>query len=105
MGFQYGGTLLDMCVLALVEQQDTYGYKLTHEVKEILSVSESTLYPVLRRLKKEKYLSTYDKPYDGRNRRYYTITAQGRKKLESDRLEWKRYVEKVEGILERSHHD
>lgn len=39
MGFQYGGTLLDMCVLALVEQQDTYGYKLTHEVKEILSVS------------------------------------------------------------------
>ena len=50
MGFQYGGTILDLCVLALVSKEDTYGYKLTHEVKETLNVSESTLYPVLRRI-------------------------------------------------------
>ncbi|WP_289183340.1 PadR family transcriptional regulator [uncultured Dubosiella sp.] len=103
MGFQYGGTILDLCVLALVAREDTYGYKLTHEVKETLNVSESTLYPVLRRLTKEQCLSTYDKPFDGRNRRYYTITPQGRDRLKAYERDWKAYIRKVEDILERSH--
>ena len=102
MGFQYGGTILDLCVLALVSKEDTYGYKLTHEVKETLNVSESTLYPVLRRLTKEQCLSTYDKPFDGRNRRYYTITPQGRDRLKAYERDWKAYIRKVEDILERS---
>ena len=89
MGFQYGGTILDLCVLALVAREDTYGYKLTHEVKETLNVSESTLYPVLRRLTKEQCLSTYDKPFDGRYRRYYTITPHGRDRLKSYERDWK----------------
>ena len=103
MGFQYGGAVLDLCVLAIVAKEDTYGYKLTHEVKETLNVSESTLYPVLRRLTKENCLSTYDKPYDGRNRRYYTITPVGKERLKAAREEWKRYIGQVEEILERSH--
>ena len=103
MGFQYGGTILDLCVLALVSKEDTYGYKLTHEVKETLNVSESTLYPVLRRITKEQCLSTYDKPFDGRNRRYYTITPQGRDRLKAYERDWKAYIRKVEDILERGH--
>ena len=95
MGFQYGGTILDLCVLALVSKEDTYGYKLTHEVKETLNVSESTLYPVLRRLTKEQCLSTYDKPFDGRNRRYYTITPQGRDRLKAYERDSKAYIRKV----------
>ena len=53
MGFQLGSVLLDACVLAVVMKEDTYGYKLTQEVKQIMDVSESTLYPVLRRLQKD----------------------------------------------------
>ena len=50
MAIQLGSVLLDACVLAVVMREDTYGYKLTQEVKQIMDVSESTLYPVLRRL-------------------------------------------------------
>lgn len=97
--FQYGGSILDMCVLAIVEQEDTYGYKLTQDVKEVLSVSESTLYPVLRRLTKENCLNTYDQPFDGRNRRYYSISPAGKKKLQMYRQEWKHYVEQIDSIV------
>lgn len=65
MGFQLGSVLLDACVLAVVMKEDTYGYKLTQEVKQIMDVSESTLYPVLRRLQKDGYLTTYDQPFQG----------------------------------------
>ena len=50
MTFQLGSALLDACVLATLHKEDTYGYRLTQEVKVVMSVSESTLYPVLRRL-------------------------------------------------------
>ena len=75
MAIQLGSVLLDACVLAVVMREDTYGYKLTQEVKQIMDVSESTLYPVLRRLQKDGYLRTYDKTFQGRNRRYYTVTG------------------------------
>ena len=65
MGFQLGSVLLDACVLAVVMKEDTYGYKLTQEVKQIMDVSESTLYPVLRRLQKDGYLTTYDSRFKG----------------------------------------
>ena len=56
MTFQLGSALLDACVLATLHKEDTYGYRLTQEVKVVMSVSESTLYPVLRRLMREGYL-------------------------------------------------
>lgn len=99
MAIQYGGVILDLCVLALVEKEDTYGYKLTHDVKQTLNVSESTLYPVLRRLTKEQCLSTYDRPFDGRNRRYYQITEKGKIRLRNLKIEWKQYTQKVEDII------
>ena len=99
MNFQVGAALLDACVLAILSREDAYGYVLTQNVKEILSVSESTLYPVLRRLQKENYLTTYDMPYDGRNRRYYQITDTGKEKLNDYLNEWSDYKEKVDKIL------
>ena len=74
MIFQIGSALLDACVLSVLEREDMYGYILTQNVKEVVDISESTLYPVLRRLQKEAYLVTYDQPFAGRNRRYYQIT-------------------------------
>ena len=73
MVFNTGAALLDAVVLAVVsrEEEGTYGYKITQDVRKALDVSESTLYPVLRRLKKDGCLEVHDKEYQGRNRRYY----------------------------------
>lgn len=97
--FQLNAPLLDGCVLAILEQGDAYGYSLTQRLKGEIDVSESTLYPVLRRLQKDGHLSVYDQQYQGRNRRYYTITPSGRSFLEDCRQEWADYAGRVERIL------
>lgn len=99
MIFQLGSALLDACVLAVLSEEDAYGYSLTQRVKSVLDISESTLYPVLRRLQKEKHLATYDKPFQGRNRRYYAITESGRARLEEYREEWDIYKKKIDSLL------
>lgn len=99
MIFQLGTGLLDACVLSVLSKEDTYGYNLTQTIKNIINISESTLYPVLRRLQKENYLITYDQSYQGRNRRYYQITDLGKEKLQDYRNEWFAYKEKVDNIL------
>jgi PadR family transcriptional regulator PadR len=102
MVFQLGSALLDACVLAVLSDGDTYGYVLTQKVQEIIEVSESSLYPVLRRLQKDCCLTTYDQPFQGRNRRYYSITEDGRAKLSEYVNEWATYKQKVDQILLRS---
>lgn len=99
MTYQLAAPLLDACVLAIVDQEDAYGYTLTQKVKEIVDISESTLYPVLRRLQKEDYLTTYDQPFQGRNRRYYKITETGQKQLEFYKAEWDIYKGKIDALL------
>ena len=102
MIFNTGSALLDAIVLAAVskEPEGTYGYKITQEVRNVLEISESTLYPVLRRLQKDNCLETYDMEYGGRNRRYYKITEQGRRQLLLYSQEWKSYSGKISKILE-----
>ncbi|MBQ4058995.1 MAG: PadR family transcriptional regulator [Lachnospiraceae bacterium] len=99
MTYQLAAPLLDACVLAIVEQGDVYGYTLTQRVKEIVDISESTLYPVLRRLQKENYLTTYDQPFQGRNRRYYKITDEGLQQLAFYKEEWESYKSKIDVLL------
>ena len=100
MAIQLGSVLLDACVLAVVMREDTYGYKLTKEVKQIMDVSESTLYPVLRRLQKDGYLRTYDKTFQGRNRRYYTVTEKGREQFQQFYDQWKRMRVKIDEVMD-----
>ncbi|MEG0470459.1 PadR family transcriptional regulator [Amedibacillus sp. YH-ame10] len=100
MTFQLGSALLDACVLATLHKEDTYGYKLTQEVKVVMSVSESTLYPVLRRLMRDGYLATYDQEHLGRNRRYYRLTDLGKEKYDEYVGEWKDFSTKITNILE-----
>lgn len=102
MVFNTGAALLDAVVLAVVsgEEEGTYGYKITQDVRKVLDVSESTLYPVLRRLKKDGCLEVYDKEYQGRNRRYYKITAEGRAQLRLYKEEWKIYSNRISMIFE-----
>ncbi|WP_102411948.1 helix-turn-helix transcriptional regulator [Beduinella massiliensis] len=102
MAIPLSAGLLDACVLAMLKHQDLYGYALTQNVQSVAEISESTLYPVLRRLQKEGCLSTYDRPYQGRNRRYYAITPQGRERLLQARAEWERFKEHIDALLEGS---
>ena len=97
MVFNTGAALLDAIVLAAVsrEPEGTYGYKITQDVREAIEVSESTLYPVLRRLQKDQCLEIYDMEFSGRNRRYYRITEEGRAQLRLYSAEWRAYSEKI----------
>jgi PadR family transcriptional regulator PadR len=99
MTYQLTAPHLDACVLGIVAHEDTYGYTLTQKIRELVDVSDSTLYPVLRRLQKENCLETYDQPFQGRNRRYYRITSVGLGRLEYYRNEWIDYKEKVDIML------
>ena len=99
MVFQLTSPLLDGCVLAILEQGDTYGYSLTQQLRTQIEVSESTLYPVLRRLQREGCLAVYDRQYQGRNRRYYTITQAGRDLLAECRRDWADHARRINDVL------
>jgi PadR family transcriptional regulator PadR len=75
--------LIDALVLAIMRKEDAYGYKLLSAVKEIMDISESTLYPILRRLEVQGNLSVYQLEYNGRLRKYYRLTADGILRLEA----------------------
>ncbi len=79
--------LLDACVLHILQEGDTYGYKLTQEISEFMETSESSLYPVLRRLETQGCLETYSSEHSGRLRRYYRITATGISRLNEYKME------------------
>lgn len=99
MGFPVSAGLLDAMVLSVVNKEDTYGYEITQYLRRAVDVSESTLYPVLRRLQKNELLETYDKEYMGRNRRYYRVTSKGCTALTEYRAEWSQHKNKVDSIL------
>lgn len=99
MAFPVSAALLDALVLSVVSKEDTYGYKITQEIREAMDMSESTLYPVLRRLLKNNFLESYDQEYMGRNRRYYKITDTGLKQLEDYQSEWAVYKGKIDKLM------
>lgn len=101
MVFNTGAALLDAIVLAIVEREKngTYGYKITQDVRSVIEISESTLYPVLRRLLKDECLEVFDQEFAGRNRRYYKVTERGRRQLALYQQEWGTYIEKINNIL------
>lgn len=105
MAFKIESGLLDACALAILDKGDTYGYEITQKMTAAVSLSESTLYPVLRRLQKNNLCRTYDRPFQGRNRRYYSITEEGRMKLAELRQQWSEYKTSIDLLLEGSPED
>jgi PadR family transcriptional regulator PadR len=73
--------ILDACILACLNKNESYGYQLLKTISNVVEVSESTLYPILRRLEKAECLTTHSMEYDGRLRKYYKITDKGKDKL------------------------
>lgn len=80
--------LTEACVLALLSGGDSYGYQLSRQAGGLMPMSESTLYPVLRRLEESGAVETYSKEHGGRLRHYYRITAKGREQMSGFAREW-----------------
>ena len=89
MDIQLKRGLLDVCVLAAIKDEDSYGYKIIKDVKTYVEISESTLYPILRRLESAALLTVRTAEHNGRLRKYYHITAAGLGRIENFRNEWK----------------
>jgi PadR family transcriptional regulator PadR len=73
---------LELLVLASLKYEDSYGYKIIQDVSQVADISESTMYPILRRLEQQKLVSTYNTEFNSRLRKYYKITVAGRNRLE-----------------------
>ena len=99
MKIQTSADLLDGIVLAIVERHDYYGYALTQRVQQVIDISESTMYPVLRRLQKDGCLTVRDEAYNGRNRRYYQVTEAGQARLQAFRTEWDAYTSQINKLF------
>lgn len=88
MDIQLKRGLLDVCVLAAIKEEDSYGYQIIKDLKPYVDVSESTLYPILRRLESAAFLTVRTAEYNGRLRKYYHITPTGEKRLKEFITEW-----------------
>ena len=87
MDIQIKRGLLDVCVLAAIKFEDSYGYKIIKDIQPYLTISESTLYPILRRLEAADMLTVYSVEHNGRLRKYYRINEKGRERLDEFRTE------------------
>lgn len=88
MDIQLKRGLLEVCVLAAIARNDSYGYQIIREIEDYVEISESTLYPILRRLEAGEMLTVYSMEHNGRLRKYYRITSKGRERLEEFEKEW-----------------
>ena len=89
MDIQLKRGLLDVCVLAAIKSEDSYGYKIIKDLKPYMELSESTLYTILKRLENAQMLSVRTAEHGGRLRKYYHITAAGLQRIEEFKEEWK----------------
>ena len=89
MDVQMKRGLLDVCVLAAIQSEDSYGYQIIKDIKPYVDVSESTLYPILRRLEEGRLPTVRSVEHNGRLRKYYRITDAGRTRIEDFKRDWK----------------
>ena len=89
MDIQLKRGLLEVCDLSVLLEEDSYGYRIIKDLEGCITISESTLYPILRRLETAGALSVYSAEHNGRLRKYYKITDEGRKKIQDFLDEWK----------------
>lgn len=89
MDVQLKKGLLEACVLRVLTEGDSYGYRLIKDISPYIEISESTLYPILRRLEGAQCLNVYSVEHEGRLRKYYRITDEGRERIRHFREEFK----------------
>ncbi len=104
MDIQLKRGLLDVCVLAAIKNEDSYGYQIIKDMKPYVEISESTLYPILRRLEKAEMLTVRSAEHNGRLRKYYHIEEAGLKRIEDFKEEWKEIMS-IYSFVAREEHD
>ena len=88
MDIQLKRGLLDVCVLAAIRSEDSYGYKIIKDMKPYIELSESTLYTILKRLETANMLTVRKVEHEGRLRKYYRITEEGLRRIEEFKVDW-----------------
>ena len=102
MNIQFKKGVLELCVLSLLGHGDRYGYELASSLSETIDISDGTIYPILRRLKSEGYVTTYlRESNEGPPRKYYKLTKEGDKERTSLHSQWKTFVSSVENLVEK----
>lgn len=103
MNTQLKKGILELCVLAVLDKKDCYGYELVNEISKDIEISDGTIYPILRRLNKEGYFTTYlQESTEGPPRKYYKLTELGKETREKLTQEWETFVERVNNILKEA---
>ena len=105
MDIQMKRGLLDVCVLAAIRYEDSYGYKIIKDMKPYLEISESTLYTILKRLESASLITVRSAEHDGRLRKYYRITKAGLARLEEFRREWQEVVSIYRFVTKEDEHE
>lgn len=100
---QFKKGVLELLVLLIVEKKDKYGYELVEAVSKIVDVNEGTIYPILKRLTNEGYFETYlEESKEGPTRKYYHITARGKKYCKDQKKEWEKFATNVNEFIKGS---
>lgn len=103
MNVQFKKGVLNLCVLVLLDKEDRYGYELVQMISDQISISEGSVYPLLRRLTKEGYFTTYlQESTEGPPRKYYKLTQTGRVYLQEQLEEWRSFTEGVNKLIEEN---
>lgn len=105
MDIQLKRGLLDVCVLAAIKNEESYGYKIIKDMKPYLEMSESTLYTILKRLDSAQMLTVRSAEHDGRLRKYYRITDTGLARLEEFKTEWQQVVSIYRFVVKEDEHE
>lgn len=105
MDIQLKRGLLDVCVLAAIRSEDSYGYKIIKDMKPFIELSESTLYTILKRLEISKMLTVRTAEHDGRLRKYYRITDDGLNRIEEFKSDWKEILSIYRFVTKEDKHD
>ena len=107
MDIQMKRGLLDVCVLAAIEKEDSYGYRIIKDISPFVEISESTLYPILRRLEAAELLTVRTAEHNGRLRKYYRITPKGMGRIEEFKREWQEILSIYQFIVreEKQHEE
>lgn len=103
MNVQFKKGVLELCVLVLISKGDQYGYELVQNISQRIDIAEGTIYPLLRRLTKEGYFTTYlAESTEGPSRKYYSITDKGKQYMEELVREWKAFSKSVNDLIEEA---
>lgn len=105
MDVQLKRGLLDICVLAALLREDSYGYKIIKDLSGHVAISESTLYPILKRLESGSFLTVQSREHSGRLRKYYSITPAGRQRIAGFLAEWHDVMEIYDFIQGEMEHE